>query len=71
VFCDAEEENLGNYLKRTSDIYDGLSAREVRQFVSEYAEGWRDTKMAGTELFTDHKILSVPKPETAIMNRAR
>jgi hypothetical protein len=42
-----------------SDIYDGLSAREVRKFSFEYAmalninilEGWRDTKMAGTECF--------------------
>jgi hypothetical protein len=52
-------------------IYDGLSAREVGQFVFEYAEGWRDKKMTGTEWLTDHKTLSVLKPETAIINRAR
>ena len=71
MLCDAEEEDLGNYLKRASDIYFGLSAREVRQFVFEYAEGWRDTEMAGTEWFTDHKTLSVPKPNTAVISRAR
>jgi hypothetical protein len=42
-----------------SDIYCGLSAREARKFSFQYAmalntsinilEGWRDTKMAGTE----------------------
>jgi hypothetical protein len=71
VLCDAEEEHLGNYLKRASDIYYGLSARDVRQFAFEYVEGWRDKKMAGTEWFTDHKTLSVPKSETAIISRAR
>ena len=71
MFCDAEEENLENYLKRASGVYYGLSGREVRQFVFEYAEGWRDTKIAGTEWFTDHKTLSVPKPETPIISRAR
>jgi hypothetical protein len=71
MFCDAEEEDLRNYLKRASAIYGGLSARELRQFVFEYAEGWRDKKMADTEWFTDHKTLSVLKPETAIINRAR
>jgi len=71
VFCDAEEESLGNYLKRASDIYCGLSAREVMQFVFEYAESWKETKMAGTECCTNHKVLSMPKPETAIINRAR
>jgi len=49
VFCDAEEEDLGKCLKRAADIYCGLSAREVRKFVFGYPQGWRDTKMAGTE----------------------
>jgi hypothetical protein len=71
VFCGAQEENLGNYLKRASDNCYGLSVREVRQFVFEYAEGWRNTKMAGTEWVIDHKILCVPKPETTIISRAR
>jgi hypothetical protein len=53
VLNDAEEANLGNYLKTASDIYDGLSAREVRRFVFEYAEGWRDTNMTGTAWFTE------------------
>jgi hypothetical protein len=47
-------------------MYCGLSAREVRQPVVEDAEGWKGTKVAGTEWFTDYKTLSVPKPETAI-----
>jgi hypothetical protein len=42
-----------------SDIYYGLSAREVRKFSFQYAmalninilEGWRDTKIAGIEWF--------------------
>jgi hypothetical protein len=38
VFSDAEEENLENYLKRASNIYYGLSAREVRKFAFDHAK---------------------------------
>ena len=46
--------------KRASDIYYGLSAREVWKFAFCYAvtlhikvpEGWRDKKIADTEWFT-------------------
>jgi hypothetical protein len=55
VFSDAEEENLENCLKRASDIYHGLSARDVRKFAFECAvalniqfpQRWKDMKMAG------------------------
>jgi hypothetical protein len=65
-----------------SDIYYGLSAREVRKFSFEYAvalninilEGWRDTKMAGTEWFAKflkrHKTDSLRKPEATSISRA-
>jgi hypothetical protein len=65
-----------------SDIYYGLPAREVRKFSCEYAmalninilEGWRDTKMAGTEWFTKffkrHKTDSLRKPEATSISRA-
>jgi hypothetical protein len=38
VFRDAEEDALENYeyLKKTSNIYHGLSARKVRNFAFEY-----------------------------------
>ena len=73
MFSDAEEENLENYLKRASDIYYGLSAREVRKFAFEYAvalnikfpERWKDMQMAGAEWFTKflkrHNTLSLRK----------
>jgi hypothetical protein len=59
-----------------------LSAREVRKFSFEYAmalninilEGWRDTKLAGTEWFAKflkrHKTDSVRKPEATSISRA-
>jgi hypothetical protein len=60
VFSDADEENLEIRLKRASDIYYGLSAREVRKFAFECAvalnmkfpQRWKDMKMAGAEWFT-------------------
>jgi hypothetical protein len=78
----AEEENLENYFKRASDIYYGLSAREVRKFAFEYAvalnikfpERWEDMQMAGAEWFTKflkrHKTLSLRKPEATSISRA-
>jgi hypothetical protein len=65
-----------------SDIYYGLSAREVRKFSFEHAvalninilEGWRDTKMAGTEWFAKflkrHKTDSLRKHEATCISRA-
>jgi hypothetical protein len=65
-----------------SDIYCGLSARELRKFSFRYAmalninilEGWRDTKMAGTECFAKffkrHKTDSLHKPEATSISRA-
>jgi hypothetical protein len=66
----------------SSDIHYGLSAREVRKFSFEYAmalninilEGWRDTKMAGTEWFAKflkrHKTDSLRKSEATSISRA-
>jgi hypothetical protein len=65
-----------------SDIYYGLSSREVRKFSFEYAmalninifECWRYTKMAGTEWFAKflkrHKTDSLRKPEATSISRA-
>jgi hypothetical protein len=59
-----------------------LSAREVRKFSVEYAmplnvkilEGWRDTKIAGTEWIAKflkrHKTHSLRKPEATSISRA-
>jgi hypothetical protein len=78
VFNDAKED----YLKKASDIYYGLSAREVRKFAFEYAialnkmfpEGWSDMKMAGTEWSTKflkrHRSLSQRKAEATSIARA-
>jgi hypothetical protein len=65
-----------------SDIYYGLSERAVRKFSFEYAitlnikilEGWRDTKMAGTEWFAkflkEHESHSLRKHEATSISRA-
>jgi hypothetical protein len=82
VFSDTEEENLENCLKRASDIYYGLSAREVRKFAFECAvalniqfpQRWKDMKMAGAELCTKflkrHKNFSLRKPEATSISRS-
>jgi hypothetical protein len=82
VFSGAEEENSENCLKRASDIYYGLSTREVRKFAFECAvelnmkfpQRWKDMKMAGAEWFTKllkrHKTLSLRKPEATSVSRA-
>jgi hypothetical protein len=69
-------------LKRASDIYYGLSAREVTKFAVECAvplniefpQRWKDMKMAGAEWFTKflkrQKTLSLRKPEAASISRA-
>jgi hypothetical protein len=63
------------------DIYYSLSARGVRKFSFEYAmalninilEGWRGTKMAGTEWFAKflkrHKTDPLRKPEATRSSR--
>jgi hypothetical protein len=65
-----------------SDIYYGLSAREVRKFSFQQAtalninilEGWRDTKLAGREWFAEFlkrlKTDSLRKPEAIGISRA-
>jgi hypothetical protein len=82
VFSDAEEENLENYLKRASNIYYGLSAREVRKFAFEHAGAlninfprrWKEMKMAGAKLFIKllkrYKTLCLGKPEATSISRA-
>ncbi|KAJ8931850.1 hypothetical protein NQ314_015192 [Rhamnusium bicolor] len=36
VFSTSEEAELSDYLKRASDVYFGLSPREVRKFAYQY-----------------------------------
>jgi hypothetical protein len=86
VFNDAEEQNLESCLKKSSDRYYDLSAREVRKFEFEFEfecsiaankknpESWRDMKMTDAEWFAKflkrHKSLSVHKAETRSAARA-
>ena len=76
VFNVAEESE--NYLKTASDIYYGLSPRDVRKFEFEYAvalkkkipEGWKDKEITDPEMFTKflkrHKTLSLRKQQASV-----
>lgn len=82
MFTDQQENHLEEYLKTASDIYFGLSVREVRKFAYDYAtalrikypESWNERKMAGEDWFTyymkRHRALSVRTPEATSLARA-
>ncbi|XP_039304400.1 uncharacterized protein LOC105204509 [Solenopsis invicta] len=82
IFTAAQEDNLKDYILKASDIYHGLSPKEVRRLVFEYSQrlqlpvpnNWTNTKMAGEDWFqhfmTRHSRLSIRKPQAASLARA-
>lgn len=82
IFNDEQEHLLEDYLKQASDIYYGLSPKQVRQFAFEYAialklnipESWSKNKLAGQDWFTmflkRHNLLSIRTPEATSLARA-
>lgn len=82
VFSANEEVELERYLKRTSDIYFGLSPNAVRKLAYEYAvflkkvipAKWSDRLIAGKDWFTGflkrHPSLSVCCSQTTTVARA-
>lgn len=82
MFNSDQEKNLEEYLKKASDIYYGLSPKEVRAFAYEYAaalkikypKSWEKNKLAGEDWFSSylkrHAELSIRKPEATSLARA-
>ena len=79
---EAEQENLlENYLMKASDIYFGLSPKEVRRFAYTYAvacnrtipNSWTEFEMAGPDWFTGflkrHPKLSIRTPQATSLAR--
>lgn len=82
VFTTDEELELENYIKKASDIYFGLTPKEVRKLAYDYATAlnksfpqiWSDTLMAGPDWFTGflkrHPRLSIRTPQATSLSRA-
>lgn len=82
VFNDNEESLLEQYLKQASDIYFGLSPKEMRKLAYSYGTAlkkkippkWCDTQMAGADWFTGylrrHPTLALRKPQATSLARA-
>lgn len=82
VFTKEQETALADYLKRASDIYYGLTPKEVRKFAFQYASAnnlhvpasWTDKKMAGPDWFTSfikrNTTLSLRTPQATSLSRA-
>jgi hypothetical protein len=83
IFSKDQENALEDYLKRSSDIYFGLTPKEVRKFAFQYATAlkltnipptWPKNECAGVDWFKKfmkrHKGLSVRKPEATSLARA-
>ncbi|XP_050506078.1 uncharacterized protein LOC126884227 [Diabrotica virgifera virgifera] len=82
VFTAEQENLLEEYLKKASDIYFGLSVKEVRKFGYEYAQAlkvkfpdsWNQNQIAGEDWFTAylkrHRTLAIRTPEATSLARA-
>ncbi|XP_063931141.1 uncharacterized protein LOC135143192 [Zophobas morio] len=82
VFSLEQENNLKKYLQKASDIYYGLTPKEVRQFAFQYAtalkikipESWKTNKLAGEDWLSGYLKrnveLSIRKPEATSLARA-
>ena len=82
ILNEAQEEKLVDYVKRASDVYFGLTPKEVRKFALQVAKffkcevppTWKTNGMAGEDWFTSfmkrHPSLSVRSPEATSLSRA-
>lgn len=82
VFSNEHETLLSEYLKRASDIYFGLTPKELRKFAFQYAiannlrvpANWTEIKMAGRDWYTQfikrNTSLSLRSPEATSLGRA-
>lgn len=82
VFSVNQEKHLSDYLKKASDIYFGLSPKEVRKFAFQFAKelnipvppSWTENQQAGADWFTyflkRNSDLSVRSPEATSLARA-
>lgn len=81
VFSELEEQILSDYLKVSSDIYHGLTVREVKKLAYQYAlsvgkkipRAWHANQMAGKDWFTSFlkrkSELSIRIPEATSLAR--
>lgn len=82
IFTKEQETELAEYLKRASDIYYGLTPKELRKFAFQYATAnnlqvptsWTDNKMAGPDWYTSfikrNSTLSLRTPQATSLSRA-
>lgn len=82
MFTDSEEQELVNYIIRASDIYFGLSPKEIRLLAYNLAkynsmkmpESWIINDIAGGDWFSGlikrHNNISIQKPEATSKARA-
>jgi len=82
VFSQEHETLLTNYVKQASDIYYGLTPKELKKFAYQYAisnnlqvpANWADNKMAGPDWYTSfikrNNSLSLRSPEATSLSRA-
>uniref|UniRef100_A0A6P7F2K4 Uncharacterized protein LOC114325922 n=1 Tax=Diabrotica virgifera virgifera TaxID=50390 RepID=A0A6P7F2K4_DIAVI len=60
IFSEEQETLLANYLKQASDIYYGLTPKQLRKFAFQYAsanhlrvpDSWTNNKMASPDWYT-------------------
>ncbi|CAM1331982.1 Uncharacterised protein r2_g4084 [Pycnogonum litorale] len=82
IFNEFQEKQLTEYIEKASDIYHGLSPKEVRKLAFQYADScdvkisnaWCSNKCATSDWFTcflqRHPSLSIRKPESTNLARA-
>lgn len=82
IFSKEQETVLADYLKRASDIYYGLTPKELRKFAFQYASAnnlqipasWTENKMAGPDWYTSfikrNDTLSLRTPQATSLSRA-
>lgn len=81
MFTDEQEVALKGYVLRASDIYFGVTPKEVRKIVVDFAVklnvrfpiAWRSSEMAGEDWFTAfmkrHPRLSIRRPQATSLAR--
>lgn len=82
LFTDEQETCLAEYLKKASDIYYGLTPKQVRKFAFQYGQhiklnmptSWTNNQMAGEDWFSAflkrQTTLSIRTPEATSQARA-